>query len=82
MRLFILATFVLAGVSAALAQEGKSPAMGEGSNAIAKLLSQGYEIKASVPNGTTKFILFMQKGTSAYACEFFTVTRSRCESIN
>ena len=52
-----------------------------GSRSMSDLLSDGYEIKASVPNGT-KFIVFMQKEKSAYACEFVTLTKTRCGSIN
>ena len=52
-----------------------------GSSTIRELLSSGYEIKSSVPNGS-KFIVFMQKDKAAYACEFVTVARSRCESLN
>ncbi|MFB9952908.1 hypothetical protein ACFFP0_29040 [Rhizobium puerariae] len=52
-----------------------------GSKSMGDLLSEGYEIKASVPNGT-KFIVFMQKDKSAYACDFVALTKSRCGSIN
>lgn len=45
------------------------------------LLAQGYEIKASVPNGG-KFVIFMQKEQSAYACEFVSVTNSKCVAIS
>jgi hypothetical protein len=45
------------------------------------LVSRGYEIKAAVPNGG-KFIVFMQKDQSAYACEFSSLTNTRCGSIN
>jgi hypothetical protein len=78
----ILTTFALLAASAALAQQQETADRAAGGSAIADLLSKGYEIRAAVPNGTTKFIVFMQKGTSAYACEFFTVTKSRCGSIN
>ncbi len=58
-----------------------------GSNATAststmkELLAQGYEIKAAVPNGG-KFVIFMQKDQSAYACEFVSVTNTKCGAIN
>ena len=48
---------------------------------MADLLGKGYEIKAAVPNGG-KFIVFMQKDQSAYACEFQSLTGTRCGSIN
>ena len=40
---------------------------------MGRLLSQGYEIRAAVPNGT-RYIVFLQKDQSAYACEFVTLT--------
>ena len=48
---------------------------------MSSLLSNGYEIKAAVPNGT-RYIVFLQKDKSAFACEFVTLTKSRCGSIN
>jgi hypothetical protein len=48
---------------------------------MAELLQRGYDIKAAVPNGG-KFIVFMQKDQSAYACEFSSLTGTRCGSIN
>ncbi len=67
----------------------KSPNVAKGDNAIppgteltmADLVSRGYEIKAAVPNGG-KFVVFMQKDQSAYACEFLSLTDTRCGSIN
>ena len=52
-----------------------------GEATMADLVSRGYEIKAAVPNGG-KFIVFMQKDQSAYACEFQSLTGTRCGSIN
>lgn len=72
----------LAMASFATAQEqGVASGAAGGSSTIRQLLAQGYEIRSSVPNGS-KFLVFMQKDKSAYACEFVTVTRSRCESLN
>ncbi|MOA43884.1 hypothetical protein D3C78_1660860 [compost metagenome] len=48
---------------------------------MADLVAKGYEIKAAVANGT-RYIVFLQKDQSAYACEFVSVTKSRCGSIN
>jgi hypothetical protein len=45
------------------------------------LLSKGYQIKAAVPNGG-KFVVFMQKDQSAYACEMQSLTASRCGTLN
>lgn len=49
---------------------------------MAELLQDGYEIKAAVPSGSTKLIIFMQNDKSAYACEFTNVENTRCGSIN
>lgn len=57
-----------------LGSSGSSASMGE-------LIRQGYEIKAAVPNGS-KFIVFLQKDSSAYACEFASLASSRCGTIN
>ncbi|AQS62033.1 hypothetical protein AGRHK599_LOCUS936 [Rhizobium rhizogenes] len=86
MRLPLAIPAFLAAMSApALAQtatgEGGVSLSSGGSSTIKQLLSSGYEIKASVPNGS-KFIVFMQKDKAAYACEFVTVARSRCETLN
>ena len=51
------------------------------SKSIEALLKDGFEIKAAAPNGKT-FVVFLQKGEEAYACEFVTVTNSRCGAIN
>lgn len=70
--------------SAAFAQtapDAMSSVSGGGASTIRGLLSKGYEIKSSVPNGK-KFIVFLQKDKSAYACEFATVVDSRCEPLN
>mgnify|MGYP001824225154 FL=1 len=51
------------------------------SKSIEAMLRDGFEIKAAAPNGKT-FVVFLQKGEEAYACEFVTVTNSRCGAIN
>ncbi|MDQ0319901.1 hypothetical protein QO002_002039 [Pararhizobium capsulatum DSM 1112] len=48
---------------------------------MGNLLVKGYEIRAAVQNGT-RYIVFLQKEKSAYACEFVSLTKSRCGSIN
>jgi hypothetical protein len=75
---------VILAVLPAVAQEkdDKSPALSGGpASGMAGLLAKGYEIKAAVPNGT-RYIVFLQKDQSAYACEFVSLTKSRCGSIN
>jgi hypothetical protein len=81
-RLSIIACLVAVAPSA-LAQTAEQPSTSTGRSTatMAELVSREYEIKAAVPNGT-KFIVFLQKGASAYACEFVTLTKSRCGSVN
>ncbi|MFK0163941.1 hypothetical protein [Rhizobium sp. NPDC090279] len=63
------------------AQGGNGVTASGGDATVADLLSRGYQIKAAVPNGG-KFVLFMQKDQSAYACEFSSLTNTRCGSLN
>lgn len=51
------------------------------SKTMKALLEEGFEIKAAAPNGS-RYVVFMQKDKAAYACEFVTVTNSRCGAIN
>lgn len=62
------------------AKSGNTASPGADST-MADLVSRGYEIKAAVPNGG-KFVVFMQKDQSAYACEFSSLTDTRCGSLN
>lgn len=62
------------------AKSGDAVSQG-GDSTVADLLSRGYQIKAAVPNGG-KFVVFMQKDQSAYACEFSSLTNTRCGSLN
>ncbi|NLR95707.1 hypothetical protein HGP17_02520 [Rhizobium sp. P38BS-XIX] len=61
--------------------KGGNEAAAAGDSTIAELLSRGYQIKTAVPNGA-KFVVFMQKDQSAYACEFSSLTNTRCGSLN
>ena len=83
MRHSAFAFVLLVSASGAFAQSGETGAnTARGSDAsMAELLSKEYEIKSAVPNGS-KLIVFMQKGTSGYACEFVNVAKTRCASIN
>lgn len=67
-------------VSQAL-DDGPASATRSNDATMAQLLSKEYEIKSAVPNGS-KLIVFMQKGTSGYACEFVNVAKTRCALIN
>ncbi|MDG3577100.1 hypothetical protein P7F60_11915 [Rhizobium sp. YJ-22] len=85
MRLALALTAALLAAGSAAAQT-QPQADGSGSSAgdvasMAQLLAAGYEIRAAVPNGS-KIIVFMQKDQSAYACEFASLTKTRCGTIN
>jgi len=90
MKLLPLATIALFTASGAFAQEvgGMGPKLGQSEvqppaakASMGELLSKGYEIKAAVPNGG-KFVVFLQKDQSAYACEMKSLTASQCGTIN
>ncbi len=73
---------IAAFLSAAFAQAQDSGVSSSGSTtSMGDLIKQGYEIKSTVSNGS-KLIVFLQKENSAYACEFTSLTNSRCGSIN
>ncbi len=69
---------LVAGSAVAQSTSGASDA---GSTSMKQLLDDGYEIKTAVPNGS-KFVVFMQKDQSAFACEFVSLTQTRCGAIN
>jgi hypothetical protein len=69
----------LAAASGAQAQTTITESAGS-TGTIGDLVKDGYEIKAAVPNGSS-FVVFLQKEQSAYACEFVSVTSSRCKAI-
>ncbi len=48
---------------------------------MAALIKNGYEIKTAVQNGKN-VIVFLQKDTTAYVCEFSSLQNSRCGAIN
>ncbi len=77
LRLFFTSALVLSAGSV-FAQTQTS---GTSTTSMKQLLEEGYEIKTAVPNGS-KFVVFMQKEQSAYACEFVSVTQTRCGAIN
>ena len=77
MLLTIAALFCAAAVQAQETGVSSSSA----TSSMGELIKQGYEIKSTVSNGA-KLIVFLQKDKSAYACEFTSLTSSRCGSIN
>lgn len=48
---------------------------------MGQLISEGYEIKAAVPNGKS-FVVFLQKDSTGYACQVSTLSRSQCGKID
>ena len=48
---------------------------------MGQLISEGYEIKAAVPNGKS-FVVFLQKDSTGYACQMTTLSRSVCGKID
>lgn len=84
MRSVLIAMALIAGATgAATAQQSqlapRSGDSGSGSS-VGKLIADGYEIRAAVPNGS-KYVVFLQKEKKAYACEFVTLSTSRCGEI-
>jgi hypothetical protein len=78
---FALALSVVSIASGALAQEGTTETSSASGGTIGALIAEGYEIKAAVPNGK-RFVVFLQKETTGYACELVNLTRSQCGKIN
>ncbi|PTM90159.1 hypothetical protein [Mycoplana dimorpha] len=82
-RLSLVLAALIATISIAQAQEAGSgsdiaPAQ---ARTMAQLLAEGYEIKGTA-QASSRYIVFMQKEKSAYACQFVTVTTTRCGLIN
>ena len=73
---------VIAGlVPTALAAQEDTPNLTTSGNSMGRLIADGYEIKAAVPNGKS-FVVFLQKDTTGYACEVVNLSRSVCGKIN
>ena len=83
MRLTVLAmamiTFSTGAVYAQSSGGGSSGENGSGPT-MGRLIADGYEVKGAVPNGA-KYVVFLQKEKKAYACEFVTLSSSRCGEI-
>ena len=84
MRFAVFAMLVIAGATGAASAQDTQLAPSSGSSgsgsSVGKLVADGYEIKAAVPNGA-KYVVFLQKEKKAYACEFVTLNSSRCGEI-
>ena len=79
MRGLLLAIFLNLLASAAFAQQADEQASAEGSS-MGTLISEGFEIKAAVPNGK-RFVVFLQKDNEGYACEMAGLATSQCGKI-
>ena len=66
--------------SPAVAQEDQPNLTSSGAS-MGQLISEGYEIKAAVPNGKS-FVVFLQKDSTGYACQMATLSRSVCGKID
>ncbi|MDH6268806.1 hypothetical protein M2360_004224 [Rhizobium sp. SG_E_25_P2] len=73
--------FVSAATSASAAEGGIVVDSDGAKTQIGQLIADGYEIKAAVPNGK-RFVVFLQKDSTAYACEMSSLTQSQCGQIN
>lgn len=79
MRMLLTIAVILC--AAAVQAQESSVSSSSATSSMGELIKQGYEIKSTVSNGS-KLIVFLQKDNSAYACEFTSLTSSRCGSIN
>lgn len=79
MRMLLTIAAILCAAAVQAQESGVSSS--SATSSMGELIKQGYEIKSTVSNGS-KLIVFLQKDNSAYACEFTSLTSSRCGSIN
>lgn len=79
MRMLLTIAAILCAAAVQAQETGVSSS--SATSSMGELIKQGYEIKSTVSNGS-KLIVFLQKDNSAYACEFTSLTSSRCGSIN
>ncbi len=76
-----LAAIILSALTVLSSQAHAQEEISGGSSIdMARLVAQGFEIKASGQSGT-RLVVFLQKDKSAYACEFVSVTKTRCGAI-
>jgi hypothetical protein len=76
-----LAISVACLASAAWAQENNADQPAADGATMGQLIADGYEIKAAIPNGK-RFVVFLQKDSTGYACEMANLSRSKCGKIN
>jgi hypothetical protein len=80
MRTAVVTLLMLGVAPGAFAQDAQ-PSMTTSGASMGQLISEGFEIKAAVPNGKS-FVVFLQKDSTGYACEMATLSRSVCGKIN
>ena len=80
MKRAVLALMVGFVPATVFAQETTEPNLTSGTS-MGALISDGYEIKAAVPNGKS-FVVFLQKDSTGYACQMTTLSRAVCGKIN
>jgi hypothetical protein len=79
-----LAASAICLATVAVAQEDNTDnagKVGADGASIGQLIADGYEIKAAVPNGK-RFVVFLQKDSTGYACEMSGLSTSQCGKIN
>lgn len=75
-----LAASAICLATVAFAQEDEQKPVPNGAT-MGQLIADGYEIKAAVPNGK-RFVVFLQKDSTGYACEMTGLSTSQCGKIN
>ena len=79
-RTILKTALCIAALTSAVQVAGAQSSGSSGTD-MKSLLRNGYEIKAMAPNGS-QYVVLLQRDKAAYACEFVTVTNSRCRAIN
>lgn len=79
-RTILKTALCIAALTSAVQVAGAQSSGSSGTD-MKSLLRDGYEIKAMAPNGS-QYVVLLQRDKEAYACEFVTVTNSRCRAIN
>jgi hypothetical protein len=82
MRQLSIALVALIASTASVYAQNADPVGSGGAtqSTMAKLVADGYEIKGTA-QASSRYIVFMQKEKTAYACQFVTVTTTRCGLI-
>ena len=75
----LLASSLVCLSTVAVAQDRQKTVAGGAT--MGQLIADGYEIKAAVPNGK-RFVVFLQKDSTGYACEMTSLSASQCGKIN